>query len=124
MVCPIFCVGVVGLSWGSSRRRERFNADWKRVRLAVLERDGWRCQFPVTDWNTGVRGVCGAPAREVDHKQRALHGVDDDSFSNLWALCRFHHGLKTAGESGEQRRVNRARGREKQWYEHPAFKAV
>ena len=111
---------VVVMVWSSSRRRERFNPDWPKVRAFVLRRDGNRCQWPVKDDFGNVR-LCGAPANEVDHKRR--DGVrDDDSLDNLWALCRWHHQRKTEGESAESRRMNSERRREKRWYSHPAFK--
>ena len=50
-----------------------------------------------------------------------MNGVDDDSPENLWALCQYHHSQKTAQESAEQRRMNRERRKEEQWYSHPAF---
>lgn len=53
---------------GSTRR-------WReKVRPAVLERDGYRCQ------------VCGAPAEHVDHIVRVCDGGTDDP-ANLRATC-------------------------------------
>ena len=50
----------------------------KKLRLLVLERDGFRCQ------------LCGKTAREtkleVDHKIPAAKG-GTDSLNNLWTLC-------------------------------------
>lgn len=110
------------MSWGSSRRKERFNPGWEKRRREILERDSHRCQHPVRDiW--GDVHICGAPARQVDHKMRATNGVDDDSDSNLWALCDYHHELKTCDESADQRRLNKARRKEREWYSHPAFQA-
>ena len=109
--------------WYSSRRRGRFNPDWPRVRKMILERDGYACQWPIVD-GLGLPSVCLAPARQVDHKRRAVNGVDDDSPSNLWALCDYHHQVKTDEESAEQRRVNRDRRRSDSWYSHPAFNRV
>lgn len=108
------------MAWSSSDRKRRFNPGWARTRRIVLERDGYRCQWVRAD--TGLR--CGLPAHEVDHRRRALNGVDDDRLSNLWALCPYHHKQKTAAESGEARRLKRERGREAEWYSHPAFRAV
>jgi hypothetical protein len=34
---------------------------WKQLRIQIGMRDGWRCQVPQGD------GICGAPARELDH---------------------------------------------------------
>lgn len=109
--------------WYSSRRRERFNSDWPRVRRMILERDGYACQWPVVD-ELGLPKRCLVRARQVDHRGRAVNGVDDDSPSNLWALCDYHHQVKTEMESAEQRRSNRDRRRSDSWYSHPAFKRV
>lgn len=109
------------MAWSSSNRDARFNPGWERTRKRILERDHYRCQWIVTDWHTGAKHICGYPANEVDHKVRAMNGVDDDSPENLWALCQYHHSQKTAQESAEQRRMNRERRKEEQWYSHPAF---
>ena len=107
--------------WATSRRKERFNKGWEATRLRILRRDGWVCQWPVIDPVTGVSCKCGVRAVEVDHKRRALNGVDDDSPSNLWALCHAHHAYKTGVESADARRVKRERRKEAAWYSHPAF---
>ena len=54
-------------------------AAWKRRRLRILDRDGWRCV------------LCGAASRlEVDHKIPLQDGgLEKDS--NLRALCRSCH---------------------------------
>lgn len=110
------------MAWSSSHRRDRFNPGWERTRKLILERDRHRCQWPITDWRTGGERICACPANEVDHKVRAVNGVDDDSPSNLWALCSYHHKLKTGRESGEARVAKRKRREEEAWYSHPAFR--
>jgi 5-methylcytosine-specific restriction endonuclease McrA len=109
------------MSWDSSRRRSRFNKGWAKVRKAVLERDGHRCQWLVEDSDGFVRGRCGCPATAVDHKVRHADR-DDDSMSNLWSLCDYHHNLKTQVESAEGKRSAAARRRVQRFYEHPAFR--
>lgn len=110
------------MPWSSSRRKERFNPDWPRVRRLVGERDGWRCQWPVTDWRTGLSGLCLAPGNEVDHKVRAEDGApDDDSLENLWVLCEFHHAQKTHAESVDARRKRRERAVRAEHDAHPGY---
>ena len=54
-------------------------AAWKRRRLRILDRDGWRCV------------LCGAASRlEVDHRVPLQDGgLEEDE--NLRALCRSCH---------------------------------
>ena len=64
---------------------------WARVRRAVLDRAGWRCE------------ACGAAARlEVDHVVPLQHdpGQDPYDLERLQALCRPCHFQKTAAERG------------------------
>jgi 5-methylcytosine-specific restriction enzyme A len=53
--------------WGSTRA-------WRKVRAAVLERDGWRCYW------------CGGRATEVDHLRARARGGGDEP-GNLVASC-------------------------------------
>jgi 5-methylcytosine-specific restriction protein A len=75
------------------RRSTPLPKGWDRIRRRILRRDGWACR-----WDTGQGSVCGAPANQVDHKLPASQGGTDDD-SNLWALCQWHHDLKTAHEA-------------------------
>lgn len=77
--------------WAGSTRHDRLPGNWKRVRRAVLERDGHQCQ------------LCGEPANEVDH----IRNNDDHSPANLWALCERHHKDKTAREAAQGHRRKR-----------------
>ena len=52
---------------------------WKKRRLRILDRDGWRCV------------LCGASSRlEVDHIQPLWEGGAEED-SNLRALCKSCH---------------------------------
>ena len=110
------------MSWSSSDRDARFNPGWEKTRKAILERDGYACRRIVTD-EFGLPCVCGRPANEVDHIRRARNGeADDDSPSNLEALCSWHHRQKTERESAEQRRENRQTRKEREWYSGAVFR--
>lgn len=78
---------LVALGDGGSTRA------WRRRRLAVLERDAWRCQVLVDEVGRIVPagGVpCHRPADTVDHVvPRTLGGTDDPA--NLRAACRPHN---------------------------------
>ena len=68
---------------------------WAHARLAVLERDGWRCV------------TCGRAGRlEVDHVQALDQGGKPYELANLQTLCRPCHFDKTWEEqaSPERRR--------------------
>lgn len=80
---------------GSTRR-------WRRLRLAVLERDGWRCQLPadvdqaepLLQLRAGAGQapelLCGAYADHVDHVVPRAHG-GTDALDNLRAACARHN---------------------------------
>lgn len=107
--------------WQGSRRRQRFNKGWARIRKIVLERDHYQCQWPVEDSHGFPAGRCLMPARSVDHRRRdPVH--DDDSMGNLWALCDYHHAIKTSMESAEGNRRRARRMREASFFDHPAFR--
>ena len=121
--CTIrFCwLGVMLMPWDSSQRKKRFNKGWARTRVKVLERDGYRCQWPVTDANGFPAGKCGRPANEVDHmNQNMVH--DDDRLNRLWSLCHEHHNIKTQVESTRGKRRAAERRRDAAFFEHPAFR--
>ena len=53
---------------------------WERVRLAVFERDGWRCT------------ECGRPGRlEAHHVRELRHGGAAYDLENIRTLCRTCH---------------------------------
>lgn len=109
------------MPWNSSQRKKRFNKGWAKIRVKVLERDGYRCQWPVTDANGFPAGKCGRPANEVDHmNQNMVH--DDDRLSRLWSLCHEHHNVKTQVESTRGKRRAAERRRDEAFYNHPAFR--
>lgn len=109
------------MPWSSSKRGGRFNRGWAKKRKQILDRDNHECQWPVEDKNGFPAGICGRPANEVDHK---LHDMehDDDRDSNLWALCHWHHNIKTQMESAEGKRERSRRNRERAYFDHPAFR--
>lgn len=75
--------------WQGSDRAARLPSDWQTRRLRVLRRDGYRCR-----WRMAGGGICGEPARDVDHIERG----DDHALENLQVLCRWHHARKSSAE--------------------------
>ena len=75
---------------------------WERVRMAVFERDGFRCR------NCGRGGQL-----ECDHIRSVQAGGDPWNPGNLQTLCRSCHAEKTTIENG-----GRPEGRERrEWRE-------
>lgn len=65
---------------GSRHYAQLNQAHWRRVRWAVLRRDGFRCQ------------KCGKAGRlEVHHVQALEAGGDPYDLGNLAAICRSCH---------------------------------
>jgi 5-methylcytosine-specific restriction enzyme A len=60
---------------GSAAERG-YDAEWRKVRKAVLDRDGWICRW------------CGQPAITVDHVTPLAQGGLRLDPSNLVAACR------------------------------------
>jgi 5-methylcytosine-specific restriction endonuclease McrA len=58
---------------------------WRRIRLAILNRDGWRCRVPLADG-----GPCGRPARTAGHILARIDG-GGDTWANLRAECAWHN---------------------------------
>jgi 5-methylcytosine-specific restriction endonuclease McrA len=54
---------------------------WKKLRIQVLDRDGWVC-------------VCGKPARTVDHIIPRVKGGDMWSMDNLQSMCKSCNSRK------------------------------
>lgn len=79
----------------------RGGRQWRRLRLQVLERDGWLCQCEAC-----ARRRVPLVAHEVDHisNERDENGQLDDSPENLRAMNRDCHRKKTQQEAARGRR--------------------
>lgn len=80
--------------WGHTTENKQLYSTkgWEVLRTKVLSADPL-CPCCLVEGNL-------TPAQEVDHVQ--AHKGDWHVFhdpSNLWALCKHHHNLKTAAES-------------------------
>ena len=68
---------------------------WRRMRLQILERDGYRCR------------QCGRSGRlEVDHITPIRRGGDEYNPDNLQAICRGCHIEKTRTETRNTGRIH------------------
>lgn len=76
-------------TWEGSTRKSRLPVDWPRLRVVVLKRCGYRCEWI----DNGLR--CPDVATDVDHIERG----DDHALGNLQGLCRTHHLTKTSREA-------------------------
>lgn len=81
---------------GSTRARRRW-------RLAVLERDGWRCTIPD---DTDPSRECGAYADHADHVVPLADGGAALDLANGRAACAFHN-LSRGRRSDEDARASR-----------------
>ena len=73
---------------------------WRALRLAALERDGFRCVVP----------GCGKRATHVDHIVRQPHAATPtaaDRLDNLRSLCAFHDAQVKERPSGTRQRGGR-----------------
>ena len=72
------------MSWRKGERPSR--RQWAKVRLQVLDRDGWKC------------AKCGKSGRlDVDHIKRLEEGGKLYDLGNLQSLCRSCHIAKHGG---------------------------
>lgn len=96
------------MAWSTSRRKSTLPPDWPAIRVRILRRDRWRCQWIRQDTNAR----CGEHANQVDH----IDGHDNDD-RNLRALCAWHHQQRSSQQGGQaaaeasERRKNAARRR-------------
>lgn len=90
--------------WKNSDRLSRLPADWKKIRLRILHRDGYRCCATL---GNGER--CKLRANQVDH----IIPNDDDSDNNLQSLCELHHRAKSSGEGAAAYHAQMARNRKR-----------
>lgn len=82
-------------NWEGSDRKQTLPKDWPARVTHVLRRDHRSCQHIRND--TGRK--CGLRANQVDHiVPHHLGGTDD--YSNLQALCEWHHARKSGAEGG------------------------
>lgn len=84
--CPAHATG----RWDRSKRKASLPANWQRLRLRILKRDGHRCY------------LCGASANRVDHVTPAYLGGTDME-SNLAAICGQCDSRKSAIEGNNAR---------------------
>ena len=70
------------------------SAEWRTLRRACLDRDGWRC----------VAAGCGRAAIVADHIISRRDGGPDE-LGNLRSLCRLHDNRSKEDASGARRRT-------------------
>jgi 5-methylcytosine-specific restriction endonuclease McrA len=76
-------------------RRPYDRKRWKILRVQIGMRDGWRCQVPEGE------GICGAPARELDHIVPISRGGSWFDPKNLRMAC-HHHQRVQGGRLGAE----------------------
>lgn len=93
-----------GKQWNAIRQKVYGRQRWKRVRRAVLDRDGWRCS------------ACGRAGRlEVHHVKRVSEEPDGAGWydpDNLRVLCRSCHFAQHRPEKREAGRAHMSADRQ------------
>lgn len=92
------------MPWGTKSRHERgYGKEWTKLRKLVMERDKGLCQ-PSLKKGLVVR------ATEVDHivskaeaKRRGWTNAQIDDLSNLQAISKQEHLIKTEREQGKKK---------------------
>lgn len=80
------------MAWDSSNRRKRLPRGWDALQRRVIALAG------------GICAQCGGKANQADH----IRPGDDDSLTNLQALCSPCHRSKSAAEGHEANRRKQA----------------
>lgn len=75
---------------GSAARRG-YDRRWRKFRIFYLRRN------PMCAWSEG----CDQAAREIDHIKPLARGGSKYDYSNLQALCKAHHSMKTQEEQNK-----------------------
>lgn len=88
-------------AWAGSTRKATLPVDWDRLRLACLERDGYRCTW----MDNGHR--CPERATDCDH----VKDRNDHSLRNLRSLCGAHHLRRTSQQAHAARAAIKAKTR-------------
>jgi 5-methylcytosine-specific restriction endonuclease McrA len=63
-------------------KRELKSGKWQKLRIQILDRDGWQC------------AICNRPADTVDHIYPRIKGGDMWALDNLQSLCKSCNSRK------------------------------
>lgn len=92
----------------SQRLRQVYDSrEWRRVRLIVMQRDGFQCRRMMNIDGEWVRcpkfdkRVGGTESLSVDHTSEVADPFDEQY---LVTLCRRHHGQKDGARGAQARR--------------------
>lgn len=93
----------------SQRLRKVYDSrEWRRIRLRVMERDGFQCCRMVFITGMGWARcavmdtrVGGSESLTVDHTSEVADPFDEQY---LVTLCRHHHGKKDGARGAQRRR--------------------
>jgi 5-methylcytosine-specific restriction protein A len=100
-----YCPDCTPKSWQGPRTRSSTvtsTAAWKKLRLQVLDRDGYRCQLRYPD-------VCTGHATQVDHVHNTAAGGAELDADNCAAACSPCNARKSSAEGKAARARNKAK---------------
>lgn len=98
-------------NWEGSQRREQLPHNWRKLRMVVAQRAGWRCQ----NYVEGSR--CERQGSHCDH----IRPGNDHGLDNLRWLCPPCH-LRKSGQEGAAGRPPLRRAPETHPGLRPAFR--
>jgi 5-methylcytosine-specific restriction enzyme A len=84
---------------------------WKRLRLVILSRDGYRCTIPLKDGS-----ACPRPATQVDHIRPISEGGAPYDPSNLRAACGHCNRRINAERRAELSRIALGQSTSRRWW--------
>lgn len=91
------------MGWDTSSRRTQLPPGWARIRKAVRDRAGGKCEWlrvtRALPWLPQTDTACPAYGTDCDHIQRG----GPDTPANLAWLCADHHQTKSSLEGGHAR---------------------
>lgn len=95
------------MSWDTSSRRTQLPPQWARIRRAVRDRAGGKCEWAVDGEQ------CRAYGTECDH----IGDPHDHRLTNLRWLCQPHHHKRTLIQAYDAKMARRRRPTE----QHPGL---
>ena len=97
--------------WGTKSRHERgYGAEWDRLRTRIMQRDGGLCQVCKRKGIVSIATAVDHIVSKANATRMKWTPVQIDAETNLQAICKPCHLVKTEEEQGKVKRVKRGVG--------------